>query len=134
MSPMRGRVFARALYASEPQGEQVPLGYNGGMPPAQIRFHGTYRYRTAGELEDAVVMATGQLDDEDLSDPSLRALRTLVRRGSVLSVDIVVPEAADLRFAAANLFETLALRAVEGAVDADIGTRHVDWFPSGGEE
>ena len=121
MSPARGRVFARGRY-------------NGGMPPALIRFHGTYRYRTAGDLDDAVVMATGQLDDEELSDPSLRSLRTLVRRGSVLSVDILAPEAADLRFAAANLFETLAQRAVEGAVDADIGTRRVDWFPSGADE
>lgn len=104
------------------------------MPPALIRFHGTYRYKSATDLEAAVVMATSHLACEDISDPSLRSLRSLRQRGSVLSVDIVVPENPDLRFAAANLFQLLARAAVEGAVDAEVGTRRVDWFPSGDDD
>lgn len=100
-----------------------------------IRFHGTYRYRTADELDAAVLAATSELaQHEDLSEASLRSLCALVRRGSVLSVDVSVPAGPDVRFAATNLFEVLAHRAVEGAVDAEIGVRRVDWFPSGDDD
>ena len=46
----------------------------------------------------------------------------------------MVPAIADVRFAAANVFQTLARDAVEGAVEARHGSDHVDFFPSGGDE
>jgi hypothetical protein len=104
------------------------------MQRHQIRFHGTYRYSSQAALDHALAAARLQLADEDFSDPELASLRWLLRRGSILTIDVTLPAAADVRFAAATLFETLAQDAVEGAVDALHGPDRIDSFPSGGDD
>ncbi|MEO8700101.1 MAG: hypothetical protein ABI867_08660 [Kofleriaceae bacterium] len=99
-----------------------------------IRFHGTYRYASQAALEQALAEAQRQLEDEDFSDPELASLRWLLRQGVVLTIDVTLPAAADVRFAAATLFETLATGAIEGAVDALHGPDRIDSFPSGPED
>ena len=104
------------------------------MPPQLIRFHGTYRYDLQEALDQAIAQACAQLEEEDLASPELASLRCFIKRGTSLSVDVMVPAIADVRFAAANVFQTLARDAVEGAVEARHGSDHVDFFPSGGDE
>ena len=103
------------------------------MQSELIRFRGTYRYRSSAELDRVVAAARAQLDEEDVTDPVLLGPRWLVKQGVVLTVDVLLPAAADVRFAAATLFETLAERAIEGAIDADVRGRLIDSFPSGGD-
>jgi len=104
------------------------------MSPNLIRFHGTYRYDSKDSLERAIAAVRAQLDDEDVMDPSLASLRCFVRNGTILDVDVSLPAAADIRFVAAGVFQTLAQDAIEGAVEARHGNDHVDFFPSGGDD
>jgi len=104
------------------------------MPHQLIRFHGTYRYDSPESLERALAAARSQLDDEDVTDPALGSLRTFIKAGSVLRVDVELPSGVDVRFAAAGVFQALALDAVEGAVEARDLLGHVDFFPSGGDD
>jgi len=104
------------------------------MPPQLIRFHGTYRYDSHESLERAIRAARTQLDEEDVTDPSLASLRSFIKHGTTLRVDVTLPCAADVRFAAAGVFQTLAQGAIEGAVEARNGNDHVDFFPSGGDD
>ncbi len=102
------------------------------MPPELIRFHGTYRYDSLETLERAMALAREQLDDDDVSEPALD--RCVVKQGMSLRVDVVLPAIAEIRFAASDMFQTLARDAIEGSVEATHGARHVDFFPSGGDD
>lgn len=104
------------------------------MPPQLIRFHGTYRYDSLESLERALSSARAQLDDEDVGDVVLAPLRCLVKYGTSLRIDMVLPAVAEVRFAASDMFQTLAREAVEGAVEASHDAHHVDFFPSGGDD
>lgn len=108
--------------------------YNLRMPPQVIRFHGTYRYDSHESLERALALARAQLDDEDAGESALAPLRCFVRHGTSLRIDIVLPAVAEVRFAASDMFQTLAREAIEGAVEASHGAHHVDFFPSGGDD
>jgi len=101
------------------------------MPPQLIRFHGSYRYPSRHALERAVASARAQLDEDDDGDRAAAALRTLVAYGSVLDIDVVLPAAADTRFAAADMFLTLARDAIAGAVEAHDGECGIDVFAPG---
>ena len=102
------------------------------MPPELIRFHGMYRYDSLESLERALLSAREQLDDDDVSEPALD--RCVVKHGMSLRVDVALPAIAEVRFAASDMFQTLARDAIEGSVEATHGSRHVDFFPSGGDD
>lgn len=104
------------------------------MPTELIRFHGSYRYDSHAALERALTSAHAQLDDEDVGEAALASMRCLVKQGTSLRIDVLLPAIAEVRFAASDLFQTLARDAVEGAVEASHGDRHVDFFPSGGDD
>jgi hypothetical protein len=104
------------------------------MPPQFIRFHGNYRYDSEAALARAMAAARARLDDEEVTDPSLASLRCFICSGTSLRVDVLLPAVAEVRFAAADVFQTLAADAVEGAVEASHGMDHVDFFPSGGDD
>ena len=105
------------------------------MPPQLIRFHGSYRYRSRGALEEAIASARAHLDDDDdAGDPAHAALRTLIAYGSVLDIDVVLPAEPATRFVAADMFLTLARDAIAGAVEAHDGECGLDVFASGGDD
>jgi hypothetical protein len=98
-----------------------------------VHFHGTYRYASRDRLEHAIASARAVLDDEDAPelDGSIDAawMRCFVTRGTVLTVNLT--SRVD-RFSAAAVFDRLAASAIEGAVEARLGDRHIDFFPSAG--
>jgi len=102
------------------------------MPQELIRFHGTYRYNSLEALERALTLAREQLDDDDVSEPALDDC--VVKHGTSLRVEVVLPAIAEIRFAASDMFQTLARDAIEGSVEATHGGNHVDFFPSGGDD
>ena len=105
------------------------------MPPQLlIRFHGTYRYESHQALQRAICSAHALLDDEDVGEVELASLRSFMTSGATLRVDIQLPAIAQVRFAAASVFQSLALDAVEGAVEASHGAHHVDFYPCGGDD
>lgn len=104
------------------------------MPPQLIRFYGTYRYDTPESLDRALSSARAQLDEEEAGNPAIGSLHGLVKHGTSLRIDILLPAIAEVRFAASDMFQTLALDAVEGAVEARHGEHHVDFFPCGGDD
>jgi hypothetical protein len=91
-----------------------------------VHFHGTYRYATRENLEQAIASARAMLSDED-GDADAAWMRCFVTRGTVLTVNLT--SRVD-RFSAAAVFDTLAETAVEGAVEARMGDAHIDLFPS----
>jgi hypothetical protein len=93
-----------------------------------VHFHGTYRYATRENLEQAIASARAVLADEDDGDAIAAWMRCFVTRGTVLTVNLT--SRVD-RNAAAAVFDTLAETAVEGAVEARIGDAEVDLFASG---
>ena len=102
--------------------------------PRAIHFRGTYRYASRDALERALAAARTQLDEEEVPEPSLTSLRSFASQGTKLRVDVVLPAAIEVRFAAAAVFEALAERAIEGAVEAVHAGVPVDLFPSGTED
>jgi hypothetical protein len=103
------------------------------MPPGHLRYYGSYRYSSRESLERAVIAAWTHFDEDDLSPPTI-AMGGLVPQGNRLHVDLTFSTAADVRFAAAGMLETLAKDAIEGAVEARHGSDHVDFFPSGDDD
>ena len=93
-----------------------------------IHFHGTYRYATREGLEQAISSARAVLAEDDAAEIEAAWMRCFVTRGTVLTVNLT--SRVD-RFSAAAVFDTLAQRAIEGAVEARVGGAHVDFFPSG---
>ena len=104
------------------------------MPPGHLRYYGSYRYDSRESLERAVTAAWMRFDEEEVSHRSLASLGRFVKQGDRLHVDLTLPTAADVRFAAAGMFETLAKDAIEGIVEARHGTDHVDFYPSGDDD
>lgn len=94
-----------------------------------VHFHGTYRYATRDRLDHAIASARAVLDDEDAAEVDAAWMRCFVTRGTVLTVNLT--SRVD-RFSAAAVFELLAASAIEGAVEARLGDRHIDFFPSSG--
>jgi hypothetical protein len=91
-----------------------------------VHFHGTYRYATRDRLEHAIASARAVFEDDD--DVEADAwMRCFVTRGTVLTVNLT--SRVD-RFSAAAVFELLAAFAIEGAVAARLGDRHIDDFPA----
>ena len=93
-----------------------------------VHFHGTYRYATRENLEDAISSARAVLAEDEASEIEEAWMRCFVTRGTVLTVNLT--SRVD-RNAAAAVFDTLAETAVEGAVEARIGDAEVDLFASG---
>lgn len=78
------------------------------MPPQLIRSYGTYRYDSPASLERAISSAQAQLQDEDAGNPAIGSLRDVVKHGTSLRIDIMLPAIAEVRFAASDMFQTLA--------------------------
>ena len=93
-----------------------------------VHFHGTYRYATRENLEHAISSARAVLADDDASELDAAWMRCFVTRGTTLTVNLT--SRVD-RFCAAAVFDRLAESAIEGAVEARVGDRHIDYFPSG---
>ncbi|MBX3156380.1 MAG: hypothetical protein KF773_10305 [Deltaproteobacteria bacterium] len=96
-----------------------------------IHFQGSYRYGSREELERAIAEARLALDDEDLTDSAATSLRSFASRGNEVVVDITVPGGPDVRFAAAAMFQALAVQAITGVVEARRGATALDVFPCG---
>jgi hypothetical protein len=108
------------------------------MPPGFLRYYGSYRYESSAILDRAVLTAWSRFDEEELSHPSMHAsvasMGRFVKTGARLHVDLTLPTSADVRFAAAEMFDVLAKQAIEGVVEARHGTDHVDYYPSGDDD
>lgn len=102
------------------------------MQQSVVRFHGSYRYASKLDLDDAISRARAHLADEDIEDATW--IRYFVSRGSLLTVNVDVNDHAEHRFAAANVFLILAHGAIDGAVEARRGETTVDVFASGPED
>jgi hypothetical protein len=90
-----------------------------------VHFHGTYRYANRDNLERAIASARAVLADEDASEIEAAWMRCFVTRGTVLTVNLTSRVDG---FSAAAVFDVLAQAAVEGAVEARVGDRHIDLF------
>ena len=108
------------------------------MPPGFLRYYGSYRYDSPSVLDRAVIAAWTRFDEEELSHPSIHpsvaSMGRFVKTGSQLHVDLTLPTSADVRFAAAEMFDVLAKDAIAGIVEARHGSDHVDYFPSGDDD
>jgi hypothetical protein len=94
-----------------------------------VHFHGTYRYATRENLEQAIASARAVLiAADDASEGDAAWMRCFVTRGTVLTVNLT--SRVD-RFSAAAVFDTLAETAVEGAVEARVGGAEIDLFAPG---
>jgi hypothetical protein len=93
-----------------------------------VHFHGTYRYATRTNLDRAVEAAREVLADDEAAEIDAVWMRCFVTRGTVLTVNLT--SRVD-RFSAAAVFDRLAGAAIEGAVEARLGGRFIDLFPSG---
>jgi hypothetical protein len=91
-----------------------------------VHFHGTYRYATRENLEQAIASARAVLAEDDDGEGDAW-MRCFVTRGTVLTVNLT--SRID-RFCAAAVFDLLAESAIEGAVEARLGDLHIDYFPS----
>ncbi|MEJ7597253.1 MAG: hypothetical protein WKG01_05020 [Kofleriaceae bacterium] len=99
-----------------------------------IHFHGSYRYDSREALDRALAAARLFLDEDDVPDPALTSLRSFVRTETSVTVDIVLPPAADARFAAAAVFHELAREAIGGAIEARQNGQRIDLFVSGEDD
>ncbi len=97
-----------------------------------VRFHGTYKYASKPDLDEAIARARAHLADEELEDDTW--VRFFASSGAVLTVNVDVPDRADHRFVAANVFLILAHGAIDGAVEARRGNTTVDVFASGPDD
>ncbi len=104
------------------------------MPTGHLRYYGSYLYGSKEALDRAVAAAWNRFYEDDVSTPSLASMGRLIKQGDRLHVDLTLPSAADSRFAAAGMLETLAQEAVEGVVEARHGTEHVDFYCSGDDD
>jgi hypothetical protein len=102
------------------------------MKHAVIRFHGAYRYATKVALEEAIALARAHVAEEELEDEAW--VRYFVSSGAVLTVNVDVPDSAEYRFVAANVFLILAHGAIDGTVEARRGQATIDVFASGTDD
>lgn len=96
-----------------------------------IRYAGRYRFARRAELERALGRARDQLDLEDELPASAGWLRGFVVEGATVTIALAIPASPELRFAAAELFETLARTAIDGLVEGTLDGRPLDDYPSG---
>ena len=119
--------------------------YDGGVLVRLQRFERWADQAAARQRWDALIArraeagppSTGAREQLDLEDelPAPGAwLRGLVVDGATLTVALAVPASAELRFAAAELFETLARAAIDGVVEGTLDGRPVDYYPSGADD
>jgi hypothetical protein len=99
-----------------------------------IHFHGSYRYDSRDALDRAITAARLHLDEDDLTDPVLQSLRSFIRTDTSVTIDILLPAAADARFAAAAVFDALAREAIEGAVEARQNGDRLDLYAPGDDD
>lgn len=92
-----------------------------------MQYRGRYEYSDGAALERALASARAALEDEDVPDADAW-LRFFVCRGRSLTVNLEMPATAEHRFAAANLFLSLAQGAVDGNVEALDGPQLIDCF------
>jgi hypothetical protein len=100
-----------------------------------IRYAGTYRFARRDVLDRALAHAREHID-EDVEHASLAGgwLRCFILHGTTLTVNLALPAVAELQFAAAEVFATLARAAVDGSVEARIGDRSIDCYVSAEED
>lgn len=104
------------------------------MAQDRIRYEGQFRFDRRADLEHALLVAREQLAlEDDLAIHGDGWMRGFVTRGATLAIELAMPATAEVRFAAAELFETMSRAAVGGSVAATIDGRHVDDYPSGGD-
>jgi hypothetical protein len=94
-----------------------------------FELRGSYRYQDIAALENALSAARTRIEDDELGEIEPDWIDAFVKRGTQLSVQAVLPVAAD-RFLAAEVLQTLAETAVDGVIEISRGGRCVDWFPS----
>ncbi|MBK9033162.1 MAG: hypothetical protein IPL61_18140 [Myxococcales bacterium] len=100
-----------------------------------IRYAGRYRFARRDLLDRALMVAREQIDlEDDLATLGGGWMRCFVMHGTTVTIDLAIPAIAELRFAAAEVFETLSRTAVDGLVEGKIGERYVDYYPSGGDD
>lgn len=87
------------------------------MHTEHIQYRGRYEYADRESLERALSTARAALGTGDLRDMATW-LRFFVCRENKLTVNMMVPDLATHRFAAANVFLVLAHGATEGHVEA----------------
>ncbi|MDQ3366269.1 MAG: hypothetical protein M3680_12655 [Myxococcota bacterium] len=98
-----------------------------------IHFHGSYRYADRAALEHALTQARAEIDDDEVESERCW-IRCFVSSGTTVTINLSVPDAADHRFLAANIFLMLAQGAVAGAVEARHRDRQLDLYASGAED
>lgn len=94
-----------------------------------FELRGSYRYQDIAALESALSAARTRIEDDELGEVEPDWIDAFVKRGTRLSVQTVLPAAAD-RFLAAEVLQTLAETALDGVIELSRGGRCVDWFPS----
>lgn len=94
-----------------------------------FELRGSYRYQDIAALESALSAARTRIEDDELGEVEPDWIDAFVKRGTRLSVQTVLPAAAD-RFLAAEVLQTLAETALDGVIEISRGGRCVDWFPS----
>lgn|GEM_PF-3779209 len=104
--------------------------YKHGMHTEHIQYRGRYEYADRESLERALSTARATLGNDTLGQIATW-LRFFVCRGTSLTVNMMVPDRSEHRFAAANVFLVLAHAATGGQVDAYPETCPVDRFDPG---
>ncbi|MBA3539875.1 MAG: hypothetical protein H0T79_09620 [Deltaproteobacteria bacterium] len=105
------------------------------MQHAIIRYVGSYTFEGRDALDRALATARSQIaEDDELAALEGGWLRCFVMHGSTLTINLAIPAVADLRFAAAEVFEALSRTATGGTVEGKIGDAYVDYYPSGDDD
>ncbi|MBX3155745.1 MAG: hypothetical protein KF773_07085 [Deltaproteobacteria bacterium] len=93
------------------------------MQHAIIRYAGTYRFDRRETLEAALSRARAKIDEEhDVTTLAGGWLRCFVMQGTTLTVNLTLPAVAELQTTATEVFATLARAAIDGAVEATLGS------------
>lgn len=133
-APRRPRGVVPALLPARDEMD-APARYHTLMQPETIRYAGRYRFDGREALDRALAVARDQLDlDDDLATIGSGWMGGFVREGTTVTITLAIPAIAELRLAAAELFENMSQAAVDGLVEGTIGGRYVDYYPSGGED
>jgi len=121
---------------SHARGAAVARGrYHQSMQQAIIRYAGSYRYDHRAALDRALAVAREQIDlEDDLATLGGGWMRCFVMRGTTVTIELAIPAVAELRFAAAEVFENLSRTAIDGLVEGKIGEQYVDYYPAGADD
>lgn len=97
-----------------------------------LEYRGSFRYLDRRAVDEAIDDAAEQLEDDGIHDLDRAWMGYLLRRGTVVHVDAILPATAD-RHVAAAILAALARHAIEGCVDVRRGGHVLDAFaPEGG--